>query len=708
MFRCPGNRKSLTFAIIFTLACMTICLIVQAAPESFSFIHISDEHCPMTQSAKTISDIKSLGQINLTPYNVTAPAPSFIIETGDETEFGPRSGAFDTLNSYYDGVSIPRYMILGNHDSTWRSLSYELRQLYGGTYYSFDKFGCHFVMLNSAGLQDPRPLLSIEEINWLKTDLEKTGKDIPVFVALHHNLDTSEWSSKYEVDRLMDTLRPYNVVLIMVGHGHSAHYSVFEGFDMVEGGSPFGGQPGFQIVSIQDGMLRIAYKLAGEADATKPMLEKSIVPPTNRYPVISITSPRENETYDGRVPVKAWINLAKDEVKSACAEVDGSGKTDLMLKSGGCFEASLDTANLKPGAHYIRVSFTGADGSTVYHHSTNFYLKSNSPKVLWRAFIGAASKSTPSIIGNTIFIGANDGGLRAYNCKTGVLRWQFKAGGAIVGQPLVMADKVYFGSDDRFFYCLSSSKGKLIWKFQADDPIYSTPITDGNSVYFGCGTGAFYSLDALSGKQNWKNTDAAYNIEQKPFITNGRVYFGAWDTYIYCVNTTDGSLVWKCVGKGSSEGVAPRYYSPADCGPVVCGGKVFAPDRKYRLSIIDAVAGNMLSFLDDVSAIGLSADGNSIYMRKLGGILEKTDSTGKTIWSVNVSMDDVPTVPLEVNGVVYVCSRRGFVSVVSAENGQVLWQYQATPSAFVQAGVGAVGSTAYVVGTDGTLTALSR
>lgn len=689
---------------------MGICMPARSAVVSdFTFIQISDEHVNSgKRTPETIRDLAALTSLELTPYHVNALPPSFVIETGDMTEFGPKNGAFELLDKFYSVTNMPRYRVLGNHDCTWRSLTPEMTKLYGAPYYSVDKFGCHFVILNSAGLQSPRPVISPEELEWLKMDLKRIGTDSPVFIALHHPLDCGEYSSAYEVERLLDVIRPYNVVLVLVGHGHQAIYSKSETLDMIQGGCAFGpGMPGYQVVSILNGVLRAAYKETGKPAADLAMLEKPLAPPTTQYPEITIQSPQERSSYNTSVSVQAKIALNQDQVKDAYAEIDGKTKIALSRRPDGSFGENIEVRSTAYGAHRAKICFTTQDGNT-YHHSTTFYTDAPHPRALWHTYMGAASKSTPTISGDSVYVGTNDGRLHAYDTSTGSVKWEFKAGGAIAGQPLILNDRVYFGSEDGYLYCLSVSDKTLLWRFSADNPIYSTPVSDGKSIYFGCGNGAFFSLSAADGTVNWKNTNATYNIESQPFIAEDRVYYGCWDGYVYGLNTSDGSLVWKCMGQGSAETKIPTYYSAADCGPVVCNGKLFVADRNYRLSIIDLVTGKLEKYLDSVSATGLSTDKSSVYLRKTDGSLKKIDGTAKEIWSTSVSMDNIPAAPVESNGVIYVSSGRGLVSAISDLDGRILWQYQATPSSFVESSIGVSDKSVFVAGTDGMLTSLER
>lgn len=700
------HKRNCLLILVLSFVCVAAIANAQASIPDFTFAHCSDDHVQKL-AATTIADFRDPKPILLEPYQVTALPVSFVIDTGDITEFGGHA-SWLKYEGFYSDVKIPHYVCIGNHDGTWRSLTYELRQLYGSPYYSFDKYGCHFIVLDTAGLQHPMPSITAEQLVWLKKDLERVGQDIPVFVAFHHPLFMSEFSSSYDTDRLVDILRPYNVAAILYGHGHNAEHRVYNGLNLVQGGSTYGpGPAGYQVVSVKDGIMRIAYKLQGQPNATMPMLEKSLAPPAQRYPKISIVSPREAATCSDQLPVKAWIALGKDDVKTAFVEIDGKNKTDLLVKSGGSFEGCVSLASLSAGAHYVKLSFVG-NNDAVYTRSTFFYKNSVSPKVRWRVHMDTASKTTPTISESLVYIGGYDGSVRAYTVKSGELKWKFQTAGAIAGQILLLGNNVYVGSEDKLLYCLAAGNGRLIWKFEADEPIYSSPISDGKSIYFGSGSGSFFSVDAKTGLQNWRNGDATYNIEIKPYLSNGRVYYGAWDRYVYCLDTANGNMLWKCQGKGSSEGGAAAYYSPADCGPVVCNGKVFVADRRYRCSIIDDATGKIVDFLKNVSAVALSADGQYVYLRQTDAKVSKVDSSGKVIWSANVPADYFPPAPIESNGVVYVCGKCGTTSAISAADGKVLWQYDATPSLYVLAGVGAKDSTAYVVGTDGSLTALAE
>ena len=667
----------------------------------FTFIHTSDGHIFHDGTAEALQEIGQLAKVELTPYHITASKPEFIIDTGDCTEFGLRGGAFDTVCSNHETAKMPYYIAVGNHDQTWGSISPEIRKKYGNTYYSFDSHGVHFIILESASLQDPRPSFSAQELIWLKSNLESVGSDTPVVIAFHHPIDISEFSSEYDVNRLIDIIRPYNVVVILDGHGHTAEYKQIQGIDTVQGGCPWGGQPGYQVASVQNGVLRIAYKLVGDPTATIPMLEKSISPRTKAYPRITIGSPAQGSTVQSGCVVEASIDVP---TTSATAKIDDLPELPLAMKANRA-SISMDTNTLEAGAHTIRINYKDSKGAE-YSRSSMFYTRPKDVEILWRTDLQASSKSTAAIAQGIVVVGDNAGYLHALDQRYGRTIWKQNTGGSVVGEPLILGDTVVVGSDNGLLSSWQLRTGNPVWVYDCKDPIYSSAVSDGRAIYICSRNGSSYAVDAKTGVEVWHNTSATYNVEGKPFLSSGRLIYGAWDSYVYCVDCRRGDLVWKCMCKGSAEGIAPAYYSASDAGPVQCGNRVFIADRKYRMSIINARTGVLADFQNSVSAVALSSDSRYVYTRGTNRKLNKLDVMGRPVWSVDAATDYLPTPPLEKDGRVYIGSGMGKVQSFNSSNGKLLWSYQATPQMYMFAGLCVENRVVYAVGSDGMITAI--
>jgi hypothetical protein len=416
-------------------------------------------------------------------------------------------------------------------------------------------------------------------MRWLREDLKRVSKETPIFLYCHHPIDGKEFASLYERDRLLDVLRPYNLALLLVGHGHSAQHRVVAGVDQVMGGSTFGNAPGYAVVSVQGGMLRVAYRKAGEATALQPLLERPLAR-RSIYPRIEVKAPRDTASVSAEtLQVKARI--AAEGISAARWELDDeAGRTGTLTQVEGDWSASLDTRGWAPGCHYLRLNFTGmpkvAGGKAqTFQRTTRFYLEAPEKRVLWRAFMDGSGKGSPVVDGDLVVAGAGDGSLNAFGRKDGKLRWRFRTGGEILAQPLATADGFYVGSGDGSFYALDR-KGKQRWSVATGAPVYSTAVTAGDRIVFASTNGHVYAVDPEHGAQLWECIAPQYSIESRPVVYAGSIYYGCWDGYVYALDLADGKVRWKTQGAGAAAslpGVA-RYYSPADAAPVVVGDRL--------------------------------------------------------------------------------------------------------------------------------------
>jgi hypothetical protein len=155
---------------------------------------------------------------------------------------------------------------------------------------------------------------------WLRREMEKVDPDTPVFIVFHHPLEGKEFSSSYDWRRVLDIMRPYNLVTVHAGHYHSVTANRKQGVDEIIGGSTFGPNSGFAFVSVKDNTLRVAYQRVTMDAPEEKMLEKPLFPAA-RYPEISIHKPAAAEK--SALPLKISATLAgRDNISSAAFTID--------------------------------------------------------------------------------------------------------------------------------------------------------------------------------------------------------------------------------------------------------------------------------------------------------------------------------------------------------------------------------------------------
>ncbi len=111
------------------------------------------------------------------------------------------------------------------------------------------------------------------------------------------------------------------------------------------------------------------------------------------------------------------------------------------------------------------------------------------------------------------------------DAETGRLRWQFFAAAPVRLAPTIAGNRVLFGADDGWVYCVNAGDGKLVWKYchtkqprwiagngrlMSDQPVRTGVLVDGNIAHF-C-TGVFPGQGV---------TQVAIDIRNGSCITSG-------------------------------------------------------------------------------------------------------------------------------------------------------------------------------------------
>lgn len=716
--------------ITLLLLTLTAPLVTAEIPVTeFSFLQVTDMHlspnlarldaAPALRGADSIAWIcaETPQAQQIDPLNLQVPRPAFTIATGDLTEFGVVDRTWEQVQQAFASLPGTFYAVPGNHDNTWVAMYHIMRQRHGGANYSFDYGGCHFICLCSASPQEPVPSLDGQTRAWLKRDLAKTGRNTPIVVAMHHPPDSGEMAQPAEFATLIDTLRDYNVVLILYGHGHSIRHTRLCGFDGVMGGSTYGPRAGYGVCAVQDGKLRYAYRYYrkpspedAEDVKRKPgwrvVLEKSL--PTAPAPRLFDMSVVHGDAGTPRLRLQRQAELQEVRV-----QVDGR---DLEQDEAGLFAVPAD--ELTPGWHML----TASAGDTAGGADLRAVAVRTADPRRWRTArleLGSAVKAAPVIVDDKIVIAQTDGTLAAYERAAMTTAadtnrdgappepaWTFTTGGEILGTPTWTGERLIFGAGDGLTRALDGD-GKCVWTHASDVPVYGWPATADNTVYIGDNHGRLYALDIATGEARWTYSRADYAIESWPQVWGDVVVFGAWDGYLYALDRATGKVAWKTWGPKSSEGRAARYYAPADCGPIAIDDTLFVCDRGYVLGRYDRTGTQGPRVAEKVSAIVRAPSGDGLFARRLDDHVCRYDGEGKLIWETEVPAGRFPVPPTCADGRVYVCSNRGLLSVLDAADGALLWQYQATPGFYVMAPVTVDDAgTCYVVGMDGSLSVI--
>jgi outer membrane protein assembly factor BamB len=90
----------------------------------------------------------------------------------------------------------------------------------------------------------------------------------------------------------------------------------------------------------------------------------------------------------------------------------------------------------------------------------------------------------------------------------------------------------------------------MLWKFKTGNIIHSTPAISNNKIFFGAFDGYVYAVDKKTGKPDWKFKSVGHRyfpkgeVQGSPAVFNGLVIIGARDYNVYALDQEKGYCHW--------------------------------------------------------------------------------------------------------------------------------------------------------------------
>jgi len=332
----------------------------------------------------------------------------------------------------------------------------------------------------------------------------------------------------------------------------------------------------------------------------------------------------------------------------------------------------------------LSVGFSSANDWPMFHNNpeNTGYNSGTGPlsnETLWNYTTGGAVRSSPAVVDGVAYVGSDDGKVYALDASTGDVIWSYATGGKVYSSPAVVDGVVYVGSYDNNTYALYASNGTLLWNYTTGGAVYSSPTISGGVVYVSSNDGYVYALNASTGDLIWNyDTGATMGISSAPAVSGNVVYIHPCETVdIHAVYANNGSLIQKYVL--TSKAIASSASSP----PIVCSSPAVAGEMVYvgayngYVYALNTTAGSVSwsyypgegvysspAVVDGVVYVG--SNNNNTYALDAGN--------GSLIWSYTTG-SYVSSSPAVVNGVVYIGSEDGKVYALNTSDGTLVWSY---------------------------------
>ena len=268
------------------------------------------------------------------------------------------------------------------------------------------------------------------------------------------------------------------------------------------------------------------------------------------------------------------------------------------------------------------------DNGILYYGSDDFYMNAAYPNgtIKWRYYNGNNNEATPAI-GNdgTIYFAGWNCYLYAY-APNGTQKWNYDCGSTIsYGSPAIAPDGTIYVTtmDPKNLLVAVNPDGTEKWRYQTGQWMTSAPAIDSDgTIFFGSTDTYIYAVNP-NGTLRWRDKTGDYVMGSASIAQDGTVYIASWDDYLYALNPVNGSLVWRYrIGTGSK--VNP---SIGPDGTIYIGGKdLYAINPNGTQHWTFALDSNSV---DTWSSPAISADGIIYFGTYIG------DGQGGDIIAVN-------------------------------------------------------------------------
>jgi outer membrane protein assembly factor BamB/predicted MPP superfamily phosphohydrolase len=486
--------------ILFLLFLLPITLFSQ----NFKFAQVTDTHVGGATGAddlrRTVLDLNQQQGID------------FVILSGDVTEFGS-DDELALAKQILDSLSLPLYVIPGNHDSNWsESGANSFRKVFGAETFFFEHKGIQFIGTTSGPNMRMSPgQVPRENLVWMDSVFKANPDQGKPLIAINHYPLDSSLNNWYEN---INRIKTRNVQLALCGHGHNNHLYDWEGIPGVMSRSNLRAKEevgGYNIITISP-------------DSVFFQVRKPQVATENYWLKLPLQKINPNASENVKRPN---YDLNKNSLAKVVWEYEDHGDIGAGISTDG------------------KSMFTGNTVGEVYA----LELKSGQKK--WSFKTGGKVYSTPAYHKGVVIVGSSDHYIYGLNAKTGELIWKAEANKAVLGSPAVAKGKAYIGASDGIFRAIDVKSGKTIWTFdQVKGYVSTLPTLADGKVIFGSWQNGFYALDQKSGKLIWEWSNGHANrmfsaAACYPVVVNNKVFIVAPDRFMTAIDLKTGKTIWR-------------------------------------------------------------------------------------------------------------------------------------------------------------------
>ncbi len=238
---------------------------------------------------------------------------------------------------------------------------------------------------------------------------------------------------------------------------------------------------------------------------------------------------------------------------------------------------------------------------------------------------------------------------------------------------------------------------RIKWQFHTAGQVFSSPAISNGVLYVGSSDHFLYALDLSSGTQKWKFKTES-RITSSPAVAQGLVYVASYDGNLYAVDVLTGQEKWKFKTEGEhrfaakhlhgASPVAETMPDPFDfylSSPVVWNGAVYFGSGDTHIYALDASSGKLKWKFQTGNVVHASPaiSAGVLYVGSWDSYFYALDAaTGAEKWRFKTGEDEdthnqvgIQSSAAVANGIVYFGCRDSNFYAVDAATGKQRWAF---------------------------------
>jgi len=361
-------------------------------------------------------------------------------------------------------------------------------------------------------------------------------------------------------------------------------------------------------------------------------------------------------------------------------------------------QSCIDSANKRDGGSSD--SWLIFRGDAMLKGNADVKLSENI-SLLWSFKSESRTASSPVIYRNTVYWSDKRGKIYGVD-KEGKNVFNYDFMTAIEATPLISDSTLYIGRIDGFMCAVSLISADTLWTFETLGQISASPnigIFKGHeAIIFGSYVNYLYCLDKKTGKEI-NRFESGYYINGAVAVRQNYFFSGGCDAWLRIIDGDAGTVI---------DSLQLDTYIPAS--PVVDEDECFIADHSGNVYVLNVLNGKILSHRkiaesNDNSSTFISVPAlskSTLYILSDDRNLYALDRFSGTIrWKYLQKGNSGESSPLICQDRIVSCTKTGIISILSADDGTLLWEYDVGEQ--ITASPAAVNSRLYILTAKGTL-----